>query len=249
MSGPWDIRRSVSERRYVNDRGRFAGESSDFATWAVRRLELTAGQREVIEIGAGQGRDSKFLVTRGFRVHAVEFAPAAVERLLATRQSLGEPFRSRLLVADAEANEFLRTRPPASADAVYAHLAYGTFGDQELTRLMEAIATVLRPGGHHLFSVRDTTDPLAGQGTEVAENTYLGGPHEVAFRYFTEELCDRIRGPWFERVALSHQPRLHVIYVADRRTAGPLRSAPSDSAATPEPGAQLFDTAAAFPGR
>lgn len=233
----------------MTDRGRFSGDHSAFAAWAVRRLELGGGQRDVIEIGAGPGRDSKFLVTRGFRVHAVEFAPTAVERLLATRQSLGEPFRSRLYVTDAEATEFLGMRPPGSADAVYAHLVYATFREEEMTQLIEAVATVLRPGGLHLFSVRDASDPLAGQGNEVAENTYLGGPHEVAYRYFTEELCDRLRGGWFERVDLSHPPQHHVIFVADRRISGPPRSPRAAPVATPDPGAHLFDAAAASPGQ
>jgi SAM-dependent methyltransferase len=233
LSGRWEERRALSERRYVTDRGRFAGDHSGFAEWAARRLELTGGQREVIEIGAGVGRDSKFLVSRGFRVQALEFAPTAVERLLATRQSLSEPFRSRLAVTDAEANEFLGTRPPASADAVYAHLVYGTFSVEESTQLVDAIARVLRPGGVHLFSVRDTSDPLAGQGAEVAEGTYLGGPHELPYRYFTEELCDRLRGRWFERIDLSHQPRLHIIYVADRRISSPPGPPRAASAVSP----------------
>ncbi len=221
MTAGWEERARVSEENYQRDPARYAGDPSDFARWAIARLKPLAGMREVIELGCGPGRDSGLLVSEGFRVRAIDFAPTAVGRAIELRRLLAEPYRSRLSVLEGEATQFLEGRPPASADAVFAHLVYATLDTAELTNLFRAVHRVLRPGGCHVYAVRDTSDPNVGEGVEVAPGTFHGGPHAVPYHYFTIRELDGFSRPLFEREELFRPRGAHLFYVLDRRRSAP----------------------------
>ncbi len=217
MSAPWEERARLSEEKYERDPSRFTGEPSDFARWVVARLQPRAHVRQLIEVGCGPGRDSRFLVTEGFRVRAIDFAPTAVARALEARALLAEPHRSRFTVVEGEATRYLNGQPSASADAVYAHVVYATLSETELRSLFSAVHRVLRPGGFHAYAVRDRTDPNWGKGVELTRGTYRGGPHEVPYHYFDTKELRAMATPLFERVELFRPRNAHLLYVLDRR--------------------------------
>jgi len=221
MADEWGERRRVSEASYQREPTRFEGEPTAFCEWAIARLKSTPGHRDVVELGAASGRDAQRLAEAGYRVRAVEFAPTAIDLAVERHRLLREPARSRLTVVEAEATQFLGSLAPESQDAVYARFSYHGFQEAELAQLFLAIHRVLRPGGLHLYAVRDTSDPHAKLGDSVGEDTRFGGPHEVAFRYFTPEYCDRLRGNRFDRIELVRVADLHALYVADRRGTPP----------------------------
>ena len=217
MTGPWDERASIAEAAYLGDPDRGTGEPRLFAEWAIGRVKKFAGVRDVVELGCGPGRDSGRLALEGFRVQGVDFSPTAIERALAWQRSLREPYRSRLSFVHGEALQFLEGRPPASADVVLANVVYGTWTDPEIERLSGLLYRLLRPGGFHLFAVRHASDPNAGKGSRVGPHTYLGGPHDVAYRYYTvDELEDRM-GPKFERLETLFTKESHLLFALDRR--------------------------------
>ncbi len=221
MTAAWDERQQVSDERYRADEARFTGEASDFARWAVERLRPYAGVRDVLELGCGPGRDSRYLAVEGFRVQGVDFSSVAIARAVDGRRAMPEPFRSRLAFVEGEATRFLEGRPAASADVVFAHLVYATFTQDELRRLFAQVHRVLRAGGRHLYAVRDRTDPHAKEGVEVAPGTWRGGPHPVDYHYFTLAELEALAKPLFLPAERFRSPSAHLLFALDRRAEAP----------------------------
>ncbi|MCI4337530.1 MAG: class I SAM-dependent methyltransferase, partial [Thermoplasmata archaeon] len=217
MTDPWAGRRAESETQYVAHPDRYAGEPSAFSHWTVSVLVRYPLHKELIELGAGVGRDARWFAHSGFRVRAVDFSATAVERGLEAHRLSPEPVHSRWTIVHGEAGHFLRLLPPESVDVVYSHLLFASFTVPEIQSAWSEIHRVLRRGGLHFYCVRDTTDPNSGKGALVGPHTYFGGPHSVAYRYFTVEDLQALRGEAFESVELIRPPQAHVLYAADAR--------------------------------
>jgi SAM-dependent methyltransferase len=151
--------------------GRFSGE----------RLAL------VLELGAGQGRDTMELLRAGLNVRAVDFAGEALARIAA--------------VADPELAERLTTmvhdvRQPLpfadeSFDACYSHMLYAmALTTVELHALTGEVHRVLRPGGLCVYTVRHTGDTHYGAGRSLGDNLYENGGFVVHF--FDRRLVERL---------------------------------------------------------
>lgn len=217
MTDPWAGRRQESESLYQAQPDRYAGEPSAFARWALTVLARYPQHRELVELGAGVGRDARLFAESGYRVRGVEYAVTAVDRALEENRLLREPYRSRVSFVHGEATHFLHLLTDGSVDVVYSHLLFASFTEPELRTAWAEIHRVLRAGGLHLYCVRDTSDPNAGKGELVGPHTYFGGPHRVAYRYFTVDDLAGLRGASFESVELARPAKAHLIYAADAR--------------------------------
>lgn len=221
MTDAWAGRRQESESLYQADPERYAGEPSAFARWTLSVLARYPLHRSLVDLGAGVGRDARLFAESGYQVRGVEFAASAVDRALEENRLLREPYRSRVSVVLGEVTHFLHLLPDTSVDVVYAHLLYATFTEPELLAAWLEVHRVLRPGGLHLYCVRDTTDPNVGKGELVGPQTYFGGPHRVAYRYFSTEALTALRAARFESIDLARPPKAHLIYAADARRDAP----------------------------
>jgi SAM-dependent methyltransferase len=221
MTDAWSERRAESEAQYVAHPDRFTGDPSAFARWTVAVLVRYPLHQEVVELGAGVGRDARWFAHTGLRVRAVEFSATAVERALEHHRLTPEPVHSRWSIVHGEAGHFLRLLPADTVDVVYSHLLFATFSVPELLSIWGEVHRVLRPGGLHFYCVRDSTDPNSGKGELVGPRTYFGGPHRVAYRYFDPESLRELRGAAFESIELVRPPKAHVIYAADARRETP----------------------------
>ena len=212
-----DNRAAVAERSYLRTPERFLGPESAFSHWSLSRLALDDAHPDIVELGCGPGRDLAFYLNHGCRVMAVDWSPTALRR---TEQSLHHvplSLRPRVSLKLSDAVALVERLLPEIVDGVVAHLSYMTMQDEEIERLFDGIAAALRPGGWHLYAVRDTSDPNHGRGSGVEMNTFLGGPHEVPYRYFTRELCDRLAVGRFDPVERYADPAHHLLYVGDRK--------------------------------
>lgn len=235
MTDGWAGRRQESEALYEADPDHYAGEPSAFARWSLSVLSRYPLHRDIVELGAGTGRDARLFAENGLKTRGVELATTAVDRALEANRLLREPFRSRVSVVHGEATHFLHLQHEATVDVVYAHLVYATFTEPELRALWGEIHRVLRPGGLHVYCVRDTTDPNCGNGSLVGPHTYFGGPHRVAYRYFTAEDLVGLRGGRFDSVELVRPAKLHGLYVVDARQGPPSPAPGTGESAPPTP--------------
>ncbi len=104
-----------------------------------------------LDLGAGEGRNSLYLASHGWKVTAVEFSSVAIERLqrLATQQGVN------LDTVQSDIFTYLRTTLPAVDLVVVAYLHFPPEDRNELYRLL---SDAVMPGthlcliGHHVES-------------------------------------------------------------------------------------------------
>jgi len=147
-----------------------------------------AGIADVLELGAGQGRDTLYFARRGLRVHALDYAPGAVEtiRTNADAAGVGELVR-------AERHDVRGPLPIADAGvgACYSHMLFCmAFTTSELQRLADEMGRVVRPGGLVVYTARTTEDVHYLTGIPRGDDMYEHGGFIVHF--FDRALIDRL---------------------------------------------------------
>jgi SAM-dependent methyltransferase len=208
-SAAWDLYWTTVE-------GQLGIGPSGFIKWALPFLSSAPGN-DLVEIGAGAGRDLRFLLESGFRVRGVDFSPEAVRiarRLLA---ALPTDVSARGSLEQSDAEQFLTGLPADSLSAVLGLVLYETFSDAEIAGLFSAIRRALKPGGLHLWCVRDDTHPLRDKVAMLPPNQ--GGPPggHIPHTFFSEARCDALSGAGFDRVRLERRSETHYLFVADRK--------------------------------
>jgi SAM-dependent methyltransferase len=173
-----DGQREHWQRILATSTDRFGTDASRPARAAAQALSET-GARQLLELGAGQGRDTLFFAQEGFSVTALDYAASATEAITAKLASHG--LQGMVQVRDHDLREPLPFAD-ASFDACYSHMLYCmAFTEAQLASLSTEILRVLRPGGLNIFTARTTEDPDWGQGTHHGENLYESGGFVVHF--------------------------------------------------------------------
>lgn len=151
-----------------------------------------AGAREVLELGAGHGRDALHFAHEGFTVRAADFSATGLQQLreAARAQHVDE----RVTTVRHDVREPLPL-PDASVDAVFAHmLLCMALSTAEIHALAGEIRRVLRPGGVLLYTVRHTGDAHYGSGIAHGDDIYEHGGFAVHF--FSRKLVDTLADGW-----------------------------------------------------
>ncbi|WP_369147865.1 class I SAM-dependent methyltransferase [Streptomyces sp. R44] len=179
------------EDTYAAHPGMYGEEPSDPAIHAARVFR-TAGAQDVLELGAGHGRDALFFAREGFTVRATDFSHVGLEQLRDGARSRGVDARVTTTVHDVR--EALPL-PDASVDAVYAHmLLCMALSTKEIQALVGEVRRVLRPGGVFVYTVRHTGDAHYGAGTAHGDDIFEHGGFAVHF--FGRELVDALAVGW-----------------------------------------------------
>jgi SAM-dependent methyltransferase len=129
----------------------------------VRALEEGLVQPgTVLELGCGTGADAVYLAQKGFEVTAVDLSPLALERAHVLAEEVGVLVRFVL----ADVFEFAKSKE--TFDLVYDAGFYHFIRQYDLSRFLDLLWRVTRPGSHYLS--------LAGSTEETAD----GGPPQVS---------------------------------------------------------------------
>jgi SAM-dependent methyltransferase len=155
---------------------------------AAAQAFAAAGHHSVLELGAGQGRDTLYLARRGLHVTALDIAPGTVETISAKAHAAG--LANMVSVARHDMREPLPL-PEASIDASYSHMLFCmALSTGELDRLAGELARVVRRGGLVVYTARTTADAHYGAGTPRGEDMYEHGGFIVHF--FDRALIERL---------------------------------------------------------
>ncbi|TGB15822.1 class I SAM-dependent methyltransferase [Streptomyces sp. MZ04] len=161
---------------------------------AVHAAEVfrAAGARDVLELGAGHGRDALYFAREGFAVQATDFSPAGLEQLRTAARDQGVDQRVTTAVHDVRDPLPL---PDASGDGVFAHmLLCMALSTKEIQTAVGEVRRLLRPGGTFVYTVRHTGDAHHGAGIAHGDDIYEHGGFAVHF--FDRGLVDELADGW-----------------------------------------------------
>lgn len=157
------------EKTYASNPQLFGPEPSEPARYAAELFRAN-GKSSLLELGAGQGRDTLFFAREGFSVHALDYSDTglAAIREKASAQGLTQRIATRL----HDVRQLLPF-PDASLDACHAHMLFCmALTSAELVFLSGEIRRVLEPGGLCVYTVRNTADPHYQKGIHRSEDMY-----------------------------------------------------------------------------
>jgi SAM-dependent methyltransferase len=182
--GHWDI-------TYATNPGMYGGQPSAAAVYAAN-IFRGASARDVLELGAGHGRDALFFAHEGFAVHALDFSATGLHQLGEAAGALGMAARVTTTVHDVRKPLAV---PDASVDAVFAHmLLCMALSTEQIHALVAEVRRVLRDGGIFVYTVRHSGDAHYGTGIAHGDNIYEHGGFAVHF--FTRDLVDTLAAGW-----------------------------------------------------
>ena len=146
------------------------GASPSFAALQAVKLFKREGINNILELGAGQGRDTLFFAQKGFYVQALDYSHVGIESIINKANSLG---LSQLITAR---NYDVRKKLPFNDEtfnACFSHMLYCmAFSTKELEFLSNELLRILKPGGLNIYTVRHTEDADYGIGIYKGEDLY-----------------------------------------------------------------------------
>jgi SAM-dependent methyltransferase len=195
MNGPErelaEAQRAHWQQTYGSHPGMYGQEPSAPARHAATVFRAS-GSRNVLELGAGHGRDALFLAREGFTVQATDFSATGLEQLRQAARDHNVADRVSTMEHD------VRTPLPladASVDGVFAHmLLCMALSTKEICAVVEEVRRVMRPGGSFVYTVRHTGDAHYGAGTAHGDDIYEHGGFAVHF--FPRHLVDTLADGW-----------------------------------------------------
>jgi SAM-dependent methyltransferase len=178
-------------RTYAAHPGMYGIEPSEPARYAARAF-AAVDARDIVELGAGHGRDALFFARQGFTVRAGDFSPTGLEQLSSAAELQGLAGRVHPLLHDARTPLPL---PDASADGVFAHmLLCMALSTKQIHALVKEVRRVLRPGGMFVYTVRHTGDAHYATGIDHGDDIFEHGGFAVHF--FDRALVNTLGVGW-----------------------------------------------------
>ncbi|PWI57892.1 SAM-dependent methyltransferase [Sulfoacidibacillus thermotolerans] len=177
------------EDAFARNREMFGEEPS---AAGVRAAELfrTLGVTRILELGAGQGRDTMFFAQSGFFVTVLDYTVEGTRWIEEKARSLG--LSDRITVIQHDIRESFPLKDD-TFDACYSHMLYCmALSTEELHMLSAQIRRVIRPRGLNVYTTRHKGDPHYGQGIHRGEDLYEVGGFVVHFfdRDKVQDLAD-----------------------------------------------------------
>jgi len=151
----------------------------------------------IIELGAGLGRDSIFFAKNNLKIQALDYSSSGIEIInhKIKRDNLSNYISTKLF----DVREKLPFKDN-SIDACYSHMLYCmalTIAD--LQKLNNEIHRILKPNGLNIYTVRHTNDGDYKNGKHIGEDLYENDGFIV--HYFSEEKVNSLLNG-FKNIAL-----------------------------------------------
>ncbi len=137
----------------------------------------------IIELGAGLGRDSIFFAKNNLKIQALDYSSSGIEIInhKIKRDNLSNYISTKLF----DVREKLPFKDN-SIDACYSHMLYCmALTINDLEKLNNEIHRILKPNGLNIYTVRHTNDGDYKNGKHIGEDLYENDGFIV--HYFSEE--------------------------------------------------------------
>ena len=151
----------------------------------------------IIELGAGLGRDSIFFAKNNIKIQALDYSSSGIEIInhKINKDNL-KNFISTKLFDVREKLPF----EDNSIDGCYSHMLYCmALTTEDLEKLNNEIHRILKPNGLNIYTVRHTNDGDYKNGKHIGEDLYENDGFIV--HYFSQEKVSTLLNG-FENIAL-----------------------------------------------
>lgn len=128
------------------------------SSWLVEHLGLLPRGGTVLDVACGRGRHTLFLAREGFRVHAVDRDPVAVDAVRAAAHEEG-------LAVEGEVLDLEREPPPDLGHGRYDAVIVFNYLHRPL---FPALRRALAPGGRLVYETFTTAQAARGRPTNPA---------------------------------------------------------------------------------
>lgn len=135
--------------------------------------------KNVLDLGAGKGRDTAYFASAGYEVTALDISESALEYIK----------EQNLCIQTVCANIADYTLPKKSYDLVFANLSLHYFDDTKTQDIFKKIEKSLTKNGLFCLACKSTDDFEYGKGVEIAENVFEYGHIR---HFFSIEYTDKI---------------------------------------------------------
>lgn len=134
-------------------------------SFAVRAFSLIKNKKfkKILDLGCGDGRDSKYFAQKGFDVMCVDFSKTGIDKVKQYNIKNIKAVKKNIQDISFSKNYF---------DVVYAHLSLHYFDDKTTNKIINKIYNILKPGGYFFIKCKSVEDSLYGVGDKVGENMY-----------------------------------------------------------------------------
>lgn len=191
MSPPSGDQRTQWASTFAQRADFLGADPSEVGQVALDRF-CAARVRDVLELGAGQGRDTLLFAAAGLRVTALDYAESGLAQISEKAKAARLEASIRTIAADVRAPLPIADH---SIDACYAHmLLCMALTTVEIEYLMAEVGRTLRPGGLFVYTVRNTDDAHYRAGVDHGDERYEMGGFVVHF--FDRALIHRLARGW-----------------------------------------------------
>lgn len=171
-----------------SEEAEFFGEEPSYPAQKAAELFKKEGKTKILELGAGQGRDTFYLARNGFQVYVVDYCEGGIEAIKEKAQHLG---LSQSITAVCHDVRKPLPFDDGSFDGCYSHMLFCmAFTTRELEFLSREAGRVLKPDGINVYTVRTTKDKHYGAGIHRGEDMYEVGGFIVHF--FSKEKIEHL---------------------------------------------------------
>ena len=162
----------------------FGNEPSIAAVKSLKYLE----NKNIIELGAGLGRDTIFFAQNSIRVEALDYSKKAIETIANKSKKLNLTQFIKPKFFD------VRKKLPFdnnTVDGCFSHMLYCmALSNADLENLNKEIFRILKPGGINIYTVRHTDDGDYKNGIHIGEDLYENDGFIVHF--FSNEKINKV---------------------------------------------------------
>ena len=137
----------------------------------------------IIELGAGLGRDSIFFAKNNIKIQALDYSSSGIKIInhKIKKDNLSNYISTKLF----DVREKLPFKDN-SVDACYSHMLYCmALTTKDLEKLNNEIHRILKPNGLNIYTVRHTNDGDYKNGKHIGEDLYENDGFIV--HYFSQE--------------------------------------------------------------
>ena len=157
---------------------------------AIKSLKLFQKHniKNIVELGAGLGRDTIFFAQNSIKVEALDYSNESIKSITnkSKKLNLGDFINPKTFD--------IRKKLPFkdnSIEGCYSHMLYCmALSNSDLESLNNEICRILKPGGINIYTVRHTDDGDYKNGIHIGENLYENDGFIVHF--FSKEKVNQL---------------------------------------------------------